>query len=106
MMAPALPDLLGLLLIALGAVFFVAGSVGLLRFPDLFCRLHALTKADGLGLALVCAGAAVMAASWAEGLRLVLIWALVALSGATCSHLVAALARASGDARGKGGGDD
>ena len=36
-----------------GAFFFLAGTVGLLRFPDTLTRLHALTKADNLGLGLV-----------------------------------------------------
>ena len=39
-----------------GAFFFLAGTVGLLRFPDSFTRLHALTKADNLGLGLVVLG--------------------------------------------------
>lgn len=82
------------LLILLGAGFFVVGTVGLLRFPDTFCRLHALTKADGLGLALVCLGAAILAGTAGDAARLVLIWLFVALSSATCSHLVARSARA------------
>jgi multicomponent Na+:H+ antiporter subunit G len=36
--------------VSAGAFFFLAGSVGLLRFPDALSRLHALTKADNLGL--------------------------------------------------------
>ena len=36
-----------------GAFFFVAGTVGVLRFPDVYTRLHALTKSDGLGLGFV-----------------------------------------------------
>ena len=39
-----------------GVVFFVAGTVGLLRFPDPLSRLHALSKADNLGLGLVALG--------------------------------------------------
>ena len=42
-------------LILAGMFFFVAGTVGLLRFPDFFTRLHALTKADNLGFGLVIA---------------------------------------------------
>lgn len=89
-----LVDLLAGALILVGAGFFVVGTVGLLRFPDTFCRLHALTKADGLGLALVCLGAALLAGTAGEAARLVLIWLFVALSSATCSHLVARAARA------------
>ena len=39
-----------------GAFFFLAGTVGLLRFPDSLTRLHALTKADNLGLGLIVLG--------------------------------------------------
>ena len=90
-------DLVAISLIGLGAVFFFAGTVGLLRFPDIFCRLHALTKADGLGLALVALGVALLSGSLADGFRIGLIWFFVAVASATCSHLIARYARASGE---------
>lgn len=86
-------DLISLALIAAGLVFFAAGTLGLLRFPDLFCRLHALTKADNLGLALVALGAAGLWATPAAVMKLVLIWVLVAVSAATTGHLIARHAR-------------
>jgi len=82
-------ELLAVLLIALGAFFFVAGTVGLLRFPDTLCRLHALTKADGLGLGLTCLGTALLASSMGELARVALIWFCVAVSSAVCGHLIA-----------------
>ena len=42
--------------VSAGAFFFMAGTVGLLRFPDALSRVHALTKADNLGLGLVVLG--------------------------------------------------
>jgi multicomponent Na+:H+ antiporter subunit G len=89
-------DLVAMALITLGAAFFVAGTVGLLRFPDLFCRLHALTKADGLGLALIALGVALMAQNAADILRIVLVWFFLAGASATCGHLIARYARRSG----------
>lgn len=86
-------DLISLGLIAAGLIFFAAGTLGLLRFPDLLCRLHALTKADNLGLALVVLGAAGLWATPAAVLKLALIWALVALSAATSGHMIARHAR-------------
>lgn len=86
-------ELFAAILIASGAFFFVAGTVGLLRFPDLYCRLHALTKADGLGLALIAMGLSLLAGNAAEILRIILIWFFVALASATCSHLIADHAR-------------
>ena len=52
----SLADLFTIAAVSAGAVFFLAGTVGLLRFPDALTRLHALTKADNLGLGLVVLG--------------------------------------------------
>ena len=54
-----LSDYLSAALLIAGAVFFLAGTLGLLRFPDVYTRLHALTKADNVGLGLIVAGLAV-----------------------------------------------
>lgn len=72
-----------------GAIFFLAGTLGLLRFPDIYTRLHALTKADNLGLGLIIMGLAVQAESWAAAGKLLLIWCLVLLAGASVAHLIA-----------------
>lgn len=76
-----------------GLVFFVAGTAGLLRFPDASSRLHALTKADHLGLGLIVLGLLPQADSLVGGLRLVAIWALVMLSSAAAGPMLARLAR-------------
>ena len=75
--------------VATGAFFYLAGSVGLLRFPDAYTRLHSLTKADNLGLALIVLGLLPHAGGVLAGLKLVAIWLLVLLSGATVSQLIA-----------------
>ena len=75
--------------IVAGAFFFLAGTAGLLRFPDSFTRLHALTKADNLGLGLVVLGLLPHVDSVAGGLKLVCIWWLVLLSGASAGQLIA-----------------
>jgi multicomponent Na+:H+ antiporter subunit G len=82
-------ELLSTLLLAGGAVFFFAGTVGMLRFPDFYSRLHALTKADNVGLGLTTLGLALRAESLAAVGKLLVIWALVLLAGATASHLIA-----------------
>jgi multicomponent Na+:H+ antiporter subunit G len=82
-------DLLATPLLLGGAFFFLAGTVGLLRFPDVPSRLHALTKADNLGLGLVVAGLAIRAPSVAVALKLVLVWLLALSASATACYLVA-----------------
>ncbi len=76
-------------LLLAGAGFFLAGTLGLLRFPDVYTRLHALTKADNVGLGLIVTGLALQAESWAVVGKLALIWLLVLVASATGAHLVA-----------------
>lgn len=76
-----------------GLAFFAAGSLGLLRFPDVYSRLHALTKADTLGLGLVVAGLSCRADSLLEVGQMIVIWLLVLASGATACQLLARQAR-------------
>ena len=84
-----LSDYISLVLLLVGAFFFLAGTVGLLRFPDIYTRLHALTKADNVGLGLVVIGLIIQAPSWAAAGKLLLIWLLVLLAGSSVSHLIA-----------------
>lgn len=85
----AVLETLSALLLILGAGFYLAGTVGLLRFPDVYTRLHALTKADNLGLGCVVLGLALQAHSLAAALKLLLIWPLVLLASATVSYAIA-----------------
>jgi multicomponent Na+:H+ antiporter subunit G len=84
-----LSDYVAAALLILGGIFFFAGTVGLLRFPDVYTRLHALTKADNVGLGLIILGLAVQAESWFVVGKLLLIWLLVLFAGASVSHLIA-----------------
>jgi multicomponent Na+:H+ antiporter subunit G len=83
-------------LLAAGGFFFFAGTVGLLRFPDLYTRLHALTKADNLGLGFVVIGLAASTKSLVTVVELGLIWALVLASSSISSQLIARYAMERG----------
>jgi multicomponent Na+:H+ antiporter subunit G len=89
-------DIVTILSVSAGAFFFLAGTVGLLRFPDTLSRLHALTKADNLGLGLVVLGLLPRAGGMSAGLKLICIWLLVLLASATVSQLIARAARHHG----------
>ncbi|MFU2489160.1 monovalent cation/H(+) antiporter subunit G [Thauera sp. WH-1] len=84
------------LLISAGVAFFVVGSIGVLRFPDVYTRIHALTKADNLGLGLVVLGLLPGAESVAAALKLLLVWILALLASACSGYLVARAARRRG----------
>lgn len=49
-------DIIITLIMLVGAILMLTGSVGLLRFPDVFTRMHATGKCDSLGEALILFG--------------------------------------------------
>ncbi len=79
----------GTILIIIGLLFFLSGTVGLIRFPDIYTRLHALTKADNVGLGCVICGLALQSNSWAIMVKLLLIWLLVLIASSASCHLIA-----------------
>ena len=89
-------DLVTFVAVPLGAVFFLAGTVGLLRFPDASTRLHALTKADNLGLALIVLGLLPQAGGVMAAVKLVGVWLLVLVGSATAGQMMARVARREG----------
>jgi multicomponent Na+:H+ antiporter subunit G len=92
----SLVDLFTVAAVSAGAFFFLAGSIGLLRFPDALTRLHALTKADNLGLGLVVLGLLPRVDGVLGGLKLVAIWLLALLASAAVSQLIARVAQRTG----------
>jgi multicomponent Na+:H+ antiporter subunit G len=92
----ALLDLFTMAAVSAGVLFFLAGVLGLLRFPDALTRLHALTKADNVGLGLIVAGLLPQAGSVLAALKLILVWLTVLLAGATVGQLIARVARRAG----------
>ena len=89
-------DIFTVVAVSLGAVFFLAGAVGLLRFPDTLTRLHALTKADNVGLGLIVLGLLPQAERPLAAVKLIVAWLLVQLASGTVSQLIARTARRTG----------
>lgn len=85
-------DLFTIAAVGAGAVLFLAGTLGLLRFPDTLSRIHALSKADNLGLGLIVLGLLPQATSLTGALKLVVIWLLAQLSAATAGQMIARIA--------------
>lgn len=86
----------GGLLAATGLVLVIGGAVGLLRFPDVYSRVHAFNVSDGLGAALIAFGMALCSADAGVAIRLGLLGVLFLVLAPTLSHLVASAAHAAG----------
>ncbi|WP_198374633.1 cation:proton antiporter [Neoroseomonas rubea] len=88
-----LADAFTVFCVVAGIGFFAAGTAGLLRFPDTGSRLHALTKADHLGLGLIVLGLLPRAEALGGAFRLLAIWGLVLLASAATGPLLARIAQ-------------
>lgn len=87
---------IGLLLIASGLLFQLVAAVGLVRFPDVYCRLHVVGINDALGSPLILIGAAVIVAPDLAAVKLLLGVFFLFLTSPLVSHLLAAAAMEAG----------
>jgi len=84
-------------LLLVGGVFFLtAGTIGYLRLPDLFTRMHAIGKADTLGALLTLLGVACLAGWSFLALKLVIVAAFIFVANPTATHALSRAALLSG----------
>ncbi len=81
------------LLIAVGAVFALAGTIGVMKMPDTFCRMQASTCITTLGVIGVCLGALLYAifvmGHPATAVKIVVIAGLVLTTNPVGAHAIA-----------------
>ncbi len=79
-----------------GALFFLAGTLGLLRLPDFYSRVHAATKCDTVGAGAILVALAIYVAPQADALKIIVLLVLVLLSSPTSGHALARAAHNTG----------
>jgi len=84
----------GILLI--GAAFSAIAALGILRFPDVYTRLHAASKAGPLGAGLILIAVGIESGDWAVGVRCILGLAFLIVTSPVSAHLLARAALKSG----------
>ena len=72
-----------------GAVFLLIGAIGVLRFPDFYTRLHAVSVCDTLGAGLVLIGLMLQGGFSLVTVKLLLIFYFMMFSGPTAVHALA-----------------
>ncbi len=90
-------DILTLALLFVGVFFFFVGTLGLLRFPDVFTRMHATTKSDTLGAASILAGLALYSGDFFTGSKMLIIIVFTVIGNPTAAHAIAKAAYISGE---------
>ena len=89
-------ELLSSVLLLAGVALSVVAGIGLLRFPDVFSRMHAATKPATLGLLLVLVGAALQQDDGGDATKLLLVAAFQFLTAPVAAHMIGRAAYRSG----------
>lgn len=71
-----------------GAFFFLVGTVGLIRMPDVYCRMHATTKCDTLGAGLALLALIVYKGFSIVSVKLLLVIVFLWLTNPTAAHII------------------
>lgn len=80
--------------VILGLFFFTGGSIGILRFPDFYSRLHPAGKLDTMGLLMTMTGMALYTlvdfslAALLTALKIILIVVFVFITSPTATHAI------------------
>lgn len=79
----------GGLLILIGVFFLLTGSLGLLRLPDVLCRMHATTKSTTLGACSVLLAVVVLSGYSPMALKAILAILFLLLTAPAGAHMIA-----------------
>jgi len=79
---------LSIVFVLCGTFFLFTGTIGLLRLPDFYTRMHATAKCDTLGILLVLFGLALYGGVSLGSLKILLIAAFVLLTSPTATHAI------------------
>lgn len=89
-------DIIGGVLIGLGVLLVLLAGLGLLRFPDVFTRSSAATKAAGLGIALIFGGTAFVVGTAEAAVKMSLAIVLQFITAPVSGHVIARAAYRAG----------
>ena len=89
-------DVLSSALLLGGVTLAVLAGLGLVRFPDVFSRMHAATKPATLGLLMVTIGAALQQEERSNATKLLLVAAFQFLTAPVAAHMIGRAAYRSG----------
>ena len=81
--------MISVFLLVAGVFFLSAGSVGILRFPDLYSRMHASGKCDTLGVVLSLVGMVTYLGWSMVAVKLLFIALFIFLANPTATHAIA-----------------
>ena len=79
---------IGGVLVLLGSIFLLIGSIGLIRLPNFFTRLHATSVGDAMSCLLISLGLLLHLPEWGAALRLMIILVLTYITAPVITHIL------------------
>lgn len=89
-------EILSGLLVIIGIFLFASGTLGLIRLPDFYCRMHATGKCDTLGALLVLTGLAIYNGFNLVSLKIIFIVIFIFVANPTATHAIGRAALVNG----------
>ena len=89
-------DILSWIFLVAGSGFCLIGGLGLLRMPDVFTRLHAVSVIETLGMGFIILGLILQAGFTLVAAKLIIIAALILLTSPVATHALAQAALHAG----------
>ncbi len=77
------------ILMTIGSLFMFLAAVGLVRMPDLFLRMHAITKSSTLGIGLLAIGSALYFGELAIATRAMAVMLFIYITVPVGAHMIA-----------------
>jgi multicomponent Na+:H+ antiporter subunit G len=81
-------EILSGIMVVVGVFLFASGTLGLLRLPDFYCRMHATGKCDTLGALLALTGMAIYNGFNLVSLKIIFIVIFIFLANPTATHAI------------------
>jgi len=89
-------DVLSWISVVAGLFFMIVGTIGVLRMPDVFTRLHAAGMTDTMGAGFLILGMSLQAGFGLVLVRLIFIYAFLSFTSPIATHALARAALAAG----------
>lgn len=89
-------EILSGLLVIIGVFLFASGTLGLIRLPDFYCRMHATGKCDTLGALLALTGLAIYNGFNLVSLKIIFIIIFIFVANPTATHAIGRAALVNG----------
>lgn len=79
------------ILLMTGSLFMLVAAIGVVKLPDVYMRMHAITKAASLGAILMLAAVFIRYPQWVVGIEALMVVLFVIFTSPIGAHMIASV---------------